>query len=559
MNDITLRPYQDKIVQQTVLSYEDGNKNIIIQAPTGAGKSIIAATLADYFTEQMKTVAILVKHTALIDQIAAHLNAVGVQYGILKAGMEDRENPEAPVQLIMVQTAHARLEGMNLTTDVVIIDEVHVEWKTPRIEEVLARLNPEAVIGMSATPWDMKGYRLEGTDDLVRVVDERDLTEAGFLAPLKYFVPKWSQEIDYDSLKSTSTDYTSGAISELIGTPEYAGLVAKSMKAIGAENKKTIVFANDIAHCELLADTLKANGFKAYAYHSQTPKALQDAIMESFRSGTPASIGKDLLTEEEVDCRCLVSVMKVSIGFDVPDLEVGVMCRPTKVLSLWRQQLGRICRFFPGKEHGIILDLCGGVARLGFHDDPYNPPKYGDRKELRAQMERLQKPVIDNLAKEEPTEITREIVFEAVEELKRKERDLQNQDIVDVMMIFETTLDVKTIIAAACEINRRKTGKPWTDDFVEWCAGPWIELLDLVPSYERMILKAMKTRLKNIVRDGKKIAAIYYFCDWLSKNNEYLAGAISTAKAIKDANYEEPREAEDDEETIDIDEDDIPF
>jgi ribosomal protein L32 len=60
----------------------------------------------------------------------------------------------------------------------------------------------------------------------------------------------------------------------------------------------------------------------------------------------------------------------VSEGFDLPAVEVAIMLRPTKSLSLYLQQAGRAIRISPGKEKTVILDHAGNTKMHGFIDDP---------------------------------------------------------------------------------------------------------------------------------------------------------------------------------------------
>jgi superfamily II DNA or RNA helicase len=68
--------------------------------------------------------------------------------------------------------------------------------------------------------------------------------------------------------------------------------------------------------------------------------------------------------------RVLVTVDVVSEGFDVPAASCAILLRPTQSLGLYLQQVGRVLRPAPGKEHAVILDHVGNVTRHGFPDDP---------------------------------------------------------------------------------------------------------------------------------------------------------------------------------------------
>ena len=77
----------------------------------------------------------------------------------------------------------------------------------------------------------------------------------------------------------------------------------------------------------------------------------------------------DALGEGEL--MVLTSCNVISIGFDEPSVEVGLMLRPTQSSALHFQQLGRVMRISPqtGKDVGIILDQAGNLQRLGFPED----------------------------------------------------------------------------------------------------------------------------------------------------------------------------------------------
>jgi hypothetical protein len=56
-------------------------------------------------------------------------------------------------------------------------------------------------------------------------------------------------------------------------------------------------------------------------------------------------------------------------GFDEPSASCVVLARPTKLLTMFRQMVGRILRPYPGKTDAIVLDHSGAVFRHGYADD----------------------------------------------------------------------------------------------------------------------------------------------------------------------------------------------
>ena len=45
--------------------------------------------------------------------------------------------------------------------------------------------------------------------------------------------------------------------------------------------------------------------------------------------------------------------------------------------------------------------------------------------------------------------------------------------------------------------------------------------MEKFPQYKSRILRTLRTRVKNIVSGGKKMASIHYFVDWLSDQTPY--------------------------------------
>ncbi len=77
--------------------------------------------------------------------------------------------------------------------------------------------------------------------------------------------------------------------------------------------------------------------------------------MESFKQNQPYAgsdekiESEDLFTESTSSTQnnpitTLISVSKLNVGFSVNDIDLGVIVRPSKILSLFRQMAGRVRR-----------------------------------------------------------------------------------------------------------------------------------------------------------------------------------------------------------------------
>jgi DNA repair protein RadD len=71
-------------------------------------------------------------------------------------------------------------------------------------------------------------------------------------------------------------------------------------------------------------------------------------------------------------------------GWDMPEVEVGILARPTKSRGLYIQQAGRVLRSAPGKTHAVLLDHAGNVYVHGLPQD-YAPVGLEPAREQKPQ------------------------------------------------------------------------------------------------------------------------------------------------------------------------------
>ena len=217
----------------------------------------------------------------------------------------------------------------------------------------------------------------------------------------------------------------------------------------------------------------------------------------------------------------LVSVNKILVGFDDPSIECGVACRPTKTRRVWQQACGRMIRLFEGKKDAILLDMAQWTSEHGFYDEQYYAPEYGDKEKLKQVKEDAAVQVMQLVVTEEPTEVTRHVVIQKIEELERKKAQIPDLTVKDLLAIYETSQKPIEILRVAYEMNRRKTGTPYTRQTVEWTSTEWDGMLDQFPQYRTRLLKTLRTMAKNKVSQGKKLNALHYSPDWLREQTPY--------------------------------------
>jgi DNA repair protein RadD len=134
--------------------------------------------------------------------------------------------------------------------------------------------------------------------------------------------------------------------------------------ALAGDRRSWLVFCVTIAHAVAVAEALKARGIACEAMDGTMNKGARSSTIQRFRDG---------------QLRCLTSVNVLSIGFNVPQVDVIALMRPTKSAGLYIQQVGRGFRRAEGKENCLILDFAKVVRMHGPVDavTVHSPKKKG--------------------------------------------------------------------------------------------------------------------------------------------------------------------------------------
>ena len=120
MSNITLRPYQQELIDAIRHEFTQGNKRVVAVAPCGAGKTIITGWMIRQAAWRGKRSIFLVHRRELIEQTAKTFTELDIPFGIIASGLD--MNLSLPVQIASVQTLNRRLGHMP-PTDFLICDE----------------------------------------------------------------------------------------------------------------------------------------------------------------------------------------------------------------------------------------------------------------------------------------------------------------------------------------------------------------------------------------------------------------------------------------------------
>jgi superfamily II DNA or RNA helicase len=323
-------------------SLAKGNKRVVLQLPTGAGKTRVAAEIVLGARSKRRSVCFTAPAISLIDQTVDAFERDGVEgIGVIQA-KHHRTDPMQPVQVASVQTLARR----NLPhSDIVIVDECHMRHKV--VSEWMQAAPEKVFIGLSATPW----ARGMGDDwqELVKPVTMQELIDAGYLSPFRVFAPSHP---DLSNVATMAGDYHEGQLSEVMQDNRLvADVVGTWLQR--AKGLPTLVFAVDLAHAETLQRQFGLAGVNMGYCDAHTDLVERQHLFRQMERGHLAGI---------------VNVGTLTTGVDA-DVRCVVMARPTKSEMLFVQCIGRGLRTAPGKDHCLILDHADNHARLGFVTD----------------------------------------------------------------------------------------------------------------------------------------------------------------------------------------------
>lgn len=344
---IKLRPYQQDAIDKIIMAIKQGYKRIIVRAPTGAGKTIIASRIINGALSKGNRLLFMAHRSELIYQCSEKLDMLGIFHGIIMG----KHNPQASARchIASVQT----LVNRNFEEpQIIIIDECH-HARAATYEKIIARYPRAIVIGLTATPARTDGKGLGHIfETIIDTISYTELIEQGFLVPFTIFEPT---EIDFSGVKTVGGDFNKKQAHERMKSSTVYGDVIEHWQKL-ASDRSTILFASNVQDSLNFKDSFNSFGVVAAHVDGKTKADERKRIFNDFR-------------QRKIQILCNVGV--ATEGTDLPVASCISLASPTKSLTLHHQMDGRGLRIHPesNKKDCLILDHVGNHKRLGWIDD----------------------------------------------------------------------------------------------------------------------------------------------------------------------------------------------
>jgi len=372
-----MRLYQQQAHDEAIAWVRKNVESCVLELPTGAGKSIIVAEIANtlHQVSKSKHVLCIVPSKELLEQNAEKIRATGNDVSLFSASVGETclKHPLVVGTPVSIKN---QIERFGSQFCAVIIDECH--RITPTVIHIIEQLQVFnerlRVIGLSATPYRMNTGYIYKYDErhvalnenksrepyfhkLIYKVTARDLISQGYLCPPVV------GEIHSEHYHTLDMQLNSmGKFSKEDVDRAYHGkgrLTSKIVADVIAQSKNregVIIFAATVQHAGEIMESL--------------PPELSEIVTGS----TPAGLREVILLKFKAKLiKYLVNVAVLTTGFDAPHCSVIALLRATESAALLQQMIGRGLRLSDGKEDCLVLDYAENVDRHSPDGDVFNP------------------------------------------------------------------------------------------------------------------------------------------------------------------------------------------
>ena len=372
-----MRPYQKQAHDEAIAWVRKNVESCVLELPTGAGKSIIVAEIANtlHQVSKGKHVLCIVPSKELLEQNAEKIRATGNDVSLFSASVGETclKHPLVVGTPVSIKN---QIERFGSQFCAVIIDECH--RITPTVIHIIDQLQVFnerlRVIGLSATPYRMNTGYIYKYDERSVALNENKSREPYFhkliykvtardLISQSYLCPPVVGEIHSEHYHTLDMQLNSmGKFSKEDVDRAYHGkgrLTSKIVADVIAQSKNregVIIFAATVQHAGEIMESL--------------PPELSEIVTGS----TPAGLREVILLKFKAKLiKYLVNVAVLTTGFDAPHCDVIALLRATESAALLQQMIGRGLRLSDGKEDCLVLDYAENVDRHSPDGDVFNP------------------------------------------------------------------------------------------------------------------------------------------------------------------------------------------
>lgn len=339
-----LRPYQQQAKEAIFREWDQGHTKTLLVLPTGCGKTIVFAKVAEECVRHGDRVLIMAHRGELLEQAS---DKIAKTTGLGTAVEKAEQSCLGSWFRIVVGSVQSLQNENRLNKfdpdyfDTIIVDEAH-HVLSNSYQKVMEHFSGANVLGVTATP-DRGDMRNLGNffESLAYEYTLPKAIKEGYLSPIKAMtIPL---KIDFSHVAVQAGDFKVSDIDTALDP--YLHQIAQEMKKY-CMDRKTVVFLPLVKTSQKFRDILNAEGFHAAECNGSTQARAE--ILDDFDKGKYNVLCNSMLLTE---------------GWDCPSVDCVIVLRPTKVRSLYCQMVGRGTRLCEGKENLLLLDFLWHTER----------------------------------------------------------------------------------------------------------------------------------------------------------------------------------------------------
>lgn len=356
----SLRYYQQEALTEVIELWQY-HKRVLVQSPTGSGKSLILCYPIKEFLRMGRPVLAIAHKIELISQLRDHIRRwCEVEPGIIADRTQFKRDPSALVQIASIQALSYLKPEQLPPASLVAIDEAH-HSHARSYAKIFGHYQNSFFLGATATPLRIDGRGLRylydgvpGFEAMVTGVPVRQLIEEGYLANFKIFTGETVLSPEAAGISTRGGDYAQNELEDYAESVLLKGEIVDTWLQHAA-GKRTVLYPVSVELSKEYCQEFINRHISAAHIDADTPAKERADILDRFREG-------------KILVLCQHSI--VVEGVDVPLIECVQFARPTKSLTVWFQAIGRALRPAEGKPHAIVIDHTDTHQKLPWIDEP---------------------------------------------------------------------------------------------------------------------------------------------------------------------------------------------
>jgi superfamily II DNA or RNA helicase/diadenosine tetraphosphate (Ap4A) HIT family hydrolase/HKD family nuclease/phage repressor protein C with HTH and peptisase S24 domain len=344
------RPWQSEALQSLQQIRDTGYKRALVAVATGMGKTWLAAFDVRQFgmkCDRRPRVLVIAHRAHILVQAEAALSRVlDAEYGDGATGWYLGSSSDLAGDLIVASVQKlSRRNGLKDIAaehfDYVVMDEVH-HAHAPSYRKVLAHLDADFILGLTATPERADGYDVATIfdDNLAYHATIGDGISEESLVPFHYIGLR--DTVDFTQVPWRNGRFDQEELERRVARSERMNRLANALEEHHGD--RTIVFCCSQRHAVFTRDWLRDGNHSAAAVFAGAGTDNYSDSLNDLRTGK---------------LRFLCVVDMFNEGLDIPAVDRVVMLRPTESKVIFLQQLGRGLRASNGKSHLLVIDFVG--------------------------------------------------------------------------------------------------------------------------------------------------------------------------------------------------------